>query len=114
VNQGWGRYVENPPYAPYVYDQVRRVVEERKAREVPVERNAEDMAIDPNSRMPTPPPYLGQEDAPKRANQSTVDHANYPQEDTEATANTPNKPAIDSKPQIRVRAPPGGKSNIFF
>ena len=24
------------------------------------------------------------------------------------------KPAIDSKPQIRIRNPPGGKSSIFF
>ena len=65
-------------------------------------------------RMPTPPPYLGQEEVPKRNKVSAVDHDNYPEEDAEAAANTPNKPAIDSKPQIRVRAPPGGRSNISF
>ena len=27
---------------------------------------------------------------------------------------TENKPIIDSKPTIRVRNPPGGKSSIFF
>ena len=50
VHQGTGRYVENPPYSPYVYDQVKRVEQERKAREVAVERTPQDMAIDPNSR----------------------------------------------------------------
>ena len=27
---------------------------------------------------------------------------------------TPNRPAIDAKPMIRVRNPPGGKSSIGF
>ena len=34
---------------------------------------------------------------------------------TAAAAETADgKPAIDSKPQIRIRNPPGGKSSIFF
>ena len=114
VMQGMGRYIENPPYSPYVYDQVKAIEEAKRAREVPVERTDEDMAIDPNSRVPTPPPYLGQEETPKRAHKSSVDHANYPQEDAAAPEESPSKPAIDSKPQIRVRAPPGGKSSIMF
>ena len=31
-----------------------------------------------------------------------------------ATEASDGKPAIDSKPQIRIRNPPGGKSSIFF
>ena len=31
-----------------------------------------------------------------------------------ATEAADGKPAIDSKPQIRIRNPPGGKSSIFF
>jgi len=112
VNQGMGRFVENPPYSPYVYDQVKAVEAERAAREVPVDRTPADMAIDPDSRFPTPPPYLGDEAKGRGGgHESNVAHADYPQE--EAGQET-NKPAIDSKPMIRVRAPPGGKSSILF
>ena len=31
-----------------------------------------------------------------------------------ATEAADGKPMIDSKPQIRIRNPPGGKSSIFF
>ena len=30
------------------------------------------------------------------------------------TEDADGKPMIDSKPQIRIRNPPGGKSSIFF
>ena len=33
---------------------------------------------------------------------------------TQDTQDGDGKPVIDSKPQIRVRNPPGGKSSIFF
>jgi len=39
-----------------------------------------------------------------------LDSQASPKENTERDG----KPAIDSKPQIRVRNPPGGKSSIFF
>ena len=33
---------------------------------------------------------------------------------SKASEGEDGRPAIDSKPQIRVRNPPGGKSSIFF
>ena len=91
----------------------------RMLKEVSVQRSEEDMRIDDNSLEPEttgddPPPVAG-------ANQhkSSVDLGGHPSEqrqDVSAEKNqeSPTRPAIDSKPQIRVRAPPGGKSSIFF
>ena len=46
VVQGLGKFVPNPPYAAYVYDQVKANEDRRKAKEVPVERSEEDMKIE--------------------------------------------------------------------
>jgi len=37
-----GRYVPNPPFSPYVYDQVEAAEERRQEKEVPVRRTEED------------------------------------------------------------------------
>ena len=42
VVQGMGRYVPNPPFSPYVYDQVEAAEERRQEKEVPVRRTEED------------------------------------------------------------------------
>ena len=48
---------------------------------------------------------------------SSVDlggHPPEPEATPEQIQESPTRPAIDSKPQIRVRNPPGGRSSIFF
>ena len=93
----------------------------RMLKEVSVQRSEEDMRIDDNSVEPEipedDPPEAG---AANNQHKSSVDLGGHPSEKKEdvLTENknqeSPNRPAIDSKPQIRVRAPPGGKSSIFF
>ena len=93
----------------------------RMLKEVSVQRSEEDMRIDDNSLEPEipedDPPGAG---AANNQHKSSVDLGGHPSEKNQdvSTENknqeSPNRPAIDSKPQIRVRAPPGGKSSIFF
>ena len=125
VCQGSGRYIKNPPYAPYVYERVENNAVERMMKEVGIPRSEEDMKIDENSQEPD----MNETSAPVPVDQkrSSFDLGGHPQPEPEqpqqppaahavaaAPAESPNRPAIDSKPQIRVRAPPGGKSSIFF
>ena len=113
VVQGMGRYLPTNAYSPYVYDQVKRQEEARNAREVGVIRTEEDMYIDENSKMPDiiSPVIDG---PPKNSSMqaASFDLDEHPKESVKEE--TPNRPHIDSKPQIRVRAPPGGKSSILF
>lgn len=109
VVQGMGRFIPNPPYSPYVYEKVQANEDARRAREVGVIRSEADMFIDASaSRMPkAPSPEKDQAVANQHDSQFDLKkHAEEKEED--------NRPAIDAKPTIRVRAPPGGKSSIFF
>ena len=114
VVQGMGRYIPTNAYSPYVYDQVRRAEEARNAREIGIIRTEEDMHIDENSKMPEIiPPVV--EGSPKKSNMQAASFEldGHPAETTKEEPPL-NRPHIDSKPQIRVRAPPGGKSSITF
>ena len=81
-------------------------------KEISVQRSEEDMKIDDVEEPPmdddqdTAPPAKPIEPPKKVAEPEPVAAATPPQ--------PVNKPAIDSKPTVRVRAPPGGKSSIFF
>jgi len=50
VVQGAGKFVPNPPFSAYVYDQVRAREEERQREWVPVQRSEEDMAVPAGGR----------------------------------------------------------------
>ncbi len=113
VVQGMGRFVPNPPHPAYIYDQVKARETERNLQEVSISRTEEDMAI---PDCPEGPP--GHDDdggaarrKPSNMQESTFDLDNHAKAKEEAPGNKPN---IDSKPQIRVRNPPGGKSSITF
>ena len=126
VCQGSGRYIKNPPYSPYVYEKVETNAMNRMMKEVGVTRTEEDFIIDDVEE-----PDM-EENAPQAvANQhkSSVDLGGHPQCEPEPkpeaeakhepkpepqVESSPTRPAIDSKPQIRVRNPPGGRSSIFF
>ena len=110
VVQGMGRFIPNPPYSRYVYDRVEAAEKARKALEVPVQRSEEDMKIEP-APAPRRSAEPDDKDAPFNMHETTMALDNHA---AEARAEEPNRPAIDSKPQIRVRAPPGGKSSIMF
>jgi len=107
VAKGAGRFVPNPPFSPYVYDRVKAAEEALEEKNVAVKRSEQDMFVDMN-----PPPVKKEQDKPTDMQESTFDleaHAS-PKVDEERE----RKPNIDSKPQIRVRNPPGGKSSILF
>ena len=71
-----------------------------------MQRTEDDMKIDDVEEPP-----MDDEDEPIEQPKKTVE----PEPVAAATPPQPtNKPAIDSKPTVRVRAPPGGKSSIFF
>merc|ERR1719189_285245 len=114
VVQGMGRYIPTNAYSPYVYDQVYKAEEARNAREVGIIRSAEDMYIDENSKMPEAIPTTRDEEAKKKTSMhdASFDLDGHPKE--QPKEEPANRPHIDSKPQIRVRAPPGGKSSIMF
>ena len=91
----------------------------RMLKEVSIQRSEEDMRIDDNSLEPE----ITEDDPPGAgANQhkSSVDLGGHPSEqrqDVPAEKNQESpttRPEISSRPGIRVRAPPGGKSSIFF
>jgi len=104
VTKGAGRFVPNLPFSPFVYDKVKAAEEEHAAKTVPVKRSEKDMFIDM-----TKPGQVVEDDDDKEI-PSDLDSRASPKENAERDG----KPAIDSKPQIRVRNPPGGKSSIFF
>eukprot|EP00090_Calanus_glacialis_P016337 TRINITY_DN2559_c0_g1_i1.p1 TRINITY_DN2559_c0_g1~~TRINITY_DN2559_c0_g1_i1.p1 ORF type:complete len:572 (-),score=185.38 TRINITY_DN2559_c0_g1_i1:63-1751(-) len=107
VAKGAGRFVPNLPFSPYVYDQVRAAEEKLAAKTVAVKRSEQDMFVD----MTKPDPVVEEEDKPHMQETTfNLESDASPREDQEREG----KPAIDSKPQIRVRNPPGGKSSIFF
>ena len=114
VVQGMGRYIPTNAYSPYVYDQVYKAEEARNAREVGIIRSAEDMYIDENSKMPEAIPTTRDEETKKKTSMHDVSFEldGHPKE--QPKEEPVNRPHIDSKPQIRVRAPPGGKSSIMF
>lgn len=104
VEKGSGQFVPNLPFSPEIYDKVKANEAQREQKEEPVIRSAEDMAIvksvKPAQDEPeTPPPAQ-----PKAAQAPSLGVGPSDQ----------GRPAIDAKPQIRVRNPPGGKSSIFF
>ena len=113
VVQGLGRYIPTNAYSPYVYDAVKRADEARQAREVSVIRTEEDMYIDENSKMPELEPTTD-EGTPRKTSMQAASFEldGHPKE--AAKEEPTNRPHIDSKPQIRVRAPPGGRSSIMF
>ena len=120
VSQGSGRYIKNPPYSPHVYEQVEANAAARMMKEVSVSRSEEDMKIDENS---VEPDFDDKPSSGGNQHKSSVDLGGHPQPTQQAAAveekkqqpeESPTRPAIDSKPQIRVRAPPGGRSSIFF
>ena len=127
VCQGSGRYIKNPAYSPYVYEKVETNAVNRMMREVGIPRTDEDYLIDeveePNMEDPGAP------QAAANQHKSSVDLGGHPQCEPEPkpeaeakhepkpepqVESSPTRPAIDSKPQIRVRNPPGGRSSIFF
>lgn len=121
VTQGSGKFVPNLPHSPYVYDLVRANENIRIAKEVKVERSAEDMYVDmskldlvqPETQQPPKPA----EPTPVAANGATAKAAPRQEEnynDPFANHRQDNRSVVDSKPVIRVRNPPGGKSSIFF
>ena len=112
ICQGLGRYIPTNAYSPYVYDQVRKAEEDRSAREVGIIRTEEDMHIDENSKMPEIIPITGESTPKKNMQDTSFELDGHPKE--KVKEETVNRPHIDSKPQIRVRAPPGGKSSITF
>lgn len=111
VVQGSGRYIPTNAYSPYIYDQVRQAERARSAREVGINRTEEDMYIDENSKMPV---SILSAETPKRKSmqETSFELDGHPKE--QVKEEPVNRPNIDSKPQIRVRAPPGGKSSITF
>lgn len=112
VSQGSGRFIKNPPFSPYVYDRVKANEAERLLREVAVERTPDDMKIEGEDPVFEEP---SRDAKPVNQHKSSFDLGGHPPESKpEAAIVSPTKPAIDSKPQIRVRNPPGGKSSIFF
>merc|ERR1719400_2041269 len=112
VARGKGSYVPTPPFSPYVYDRVKAAEEELAKRMVPVKRSEEDMFVDMTKPHPTGEEAGGGNEKPADQHETTFSldqHAS-----SKASEGEDGKPAIDSKPQIRIRNPPGGKSSIFF
>ena len=111
VVQGMGRFIPNPAYSPYVYDKVKANEDARVAREVGVIRSEADMFIDTSaSKMPEiSNPNPDKDQAVANQHETTFDLDKHAEEKDED-----RRPGIDKKPTIRVRAPPGGKSSIFF
>jgi len=109
VARGAGKFIPTPPFAPYVYDKVKEVENARDKAWVSVKRTEEDMFVDMNKPDPV---SNGEELKPKNLQETTLTleaHAS-PKEGGEGEG----RPAIDSKPQIKVKNPPGGRSSILF
>ena len=70
------------------------------------------MFVDMTKPHPTGDDGVGGDEKPADQHETTFrldQHAS-----SKASEGEDGKPAIDSKPQIRIRNPPGGKSSIFF
>jgi len=102
VTKGAGRFIPNLPFSSYVYDRVKEEEEKKAKMWVPVQRSAEDMFVDMGGEAADA--AVGQ--AAQAVQEKVI--VSSPKEET------PNKPRIDSKPQIRVRNPPGGQSSGAF
>jgi len=122
VCQGSGRYIKNPAYSPYVYDKVETNAVNRMMREVGIPRTEDDLKID---EVEEPDMEDGAPQAVTNQQKSSFDLKGHPaepeaepdqgeQQQSPQVENSPTRPTIDSKPQIRVRNPPGGRSSIFF
>jgi len=110
VARGAGKYVPTPPFSPYVYDRVKEEEEKLAKKTVSVKRTEEDMFVD--MTKPHPGGEVEEDDKPGTQQDTTFSLDNHA---TSAdTEDADGKPMIDSKPQIRIRNPPGGKSSIFF
>jgi len=103
VTKGAGRFIPNLPFSSYVYDRVKEEEEKKAKMWVPVQRSAEDMFVDMGGEAAADA-AVGQ--AAQALQEKVI--VSSPKEET------PNKPRIDSKPQIRVRNPPGGQSSGAF
>jgi len=103
VTKGAGRFIPNLPFSSYVYDRVKEEEEKKAKMWVPVQRSAEDMFVDMGGEAAADA-AVGQ--AAQAVQEKVI--VSSPKEET------PNKPRIDSKPQIRVRNPPGGQSSGAF
>jgi len=108
VAMGAGKFVPTPPFCPYVYDKVKLEEEKQAKLWVPVIRSEQDMYVDMNG----PRPKLETESKPASQHETNISMEQHatPKIDAERE----KKPMIDSKPQIRVKNPPGGRSSIFF
>ena len=62
--------------------------------------------------MTKPHPVATEDD--EESKPATQQETTFKLECSSAVESVDGKPAIDSKPQIRIRNPPGGKSSIFF
>lgn len=99
-----------------MYDKVRAAAEAREALEVKVQRSEQDMFVDiskcempedPNKNQPAKTPEKRKDSHDRKDLHATTF-------EIEEKGGVSSTAAIDSKPMIRVRAPPGGKSSIFF
>jgi len=110
VAKGVGKFVPTPPFSPYVYDKVKAAEAAQDRKWVPVYRSEQDMYVN----MDGPKPILEGEEKAGNMHETSFNLDQH----TEAKIDEERekKPTIDSKPQIRVRAPPGGRSSIgnFF
>jgi len=109
IAKGAGKFCPTPPFSPYVYDKVKAAEAAQEKLWVPVQRSEQDMYVDMSG------PYPQKDDEPAETANQHKTSLNLDQH-TEMKRNEErqNKPAIDSKPSIRVRNPPGGKSSIMF
>jgi len=110
VAMGAGKFVPTPPFSPYVYDKVKLEEEKQAKKWVPVARTEEDMYIDMNCPMPKLEPENKPASASQHETSISMEQHATPKIDEERE----KKPTIDSKPQIRVKNPPGGHSSICF
>ena len=82
----------------------------RLMKEVSVSRSEEDMKINDVEEPPMDDDQVANAQKPMESPAKTPEPPAQPTQPAQPT----NKPAIDAKPTVRVRAPPGGKSSIFF
>jgi dihydropyrimidinase len=108
IAKGAGKYCPTPPFSPYVYEKVRLAEEAQEKLWVPVKRSEQDMYVDMSG------PYPKEDDSESGANQQKTSVSLDQPTETKRNDERGGRPTIDSKPTIRVRNPPGGKSSIMF
>lgn len=105
--QGFGQYVEVPPFSPFIYDKVRAAKETVKMQ--PVARSDQDMAVTNGTGDIPPASPPDEEEKPTNQQKSSFDLNSHP--------DTPDFDSVRSSPSrssVRVRAPPGGNSSGFW